>query len=454
MARAVTGWVASAALMLAALSPMRAGAETLADALISAYRNSNLLEQNRAVLRAADEDVAAAVAALRPVLGWIASSQYSKSQRLGEGTTNSLGLSLQWTLFDFGRGKISKEAARESVLATREALVGVEQNVLLAAVQAYMDVRSAVENVSINRNSVRVTGETLKAAQDRFDVGEVTRTDVAQAEAQLAATRASLAVAEGQLAAAREAYRAATGHYPGALAVPPRAPALPKGISEATSIAQRNHPSIRQAQHQVKVSELQVSLAAANRLPSVGLSGQFSLDEDGNDASSAGLQMQQTIYAGGALSSGHRKAIAGRDAAKAALLQGTVGVTQNVANAWAQIAVAQSQIAAIDRQVKAATVAYEGVKEEATLGARTTLDVLNAEQNLLDAQSSRISAVANLQVAYYSLLASMGLLTADHLGLPVPVFDPDAYYNAVRNAPLTSVQGRSLDRVLRATGKN
>ncbi|MFZ5752559.1 MAG: TolC family outer membrane protein [Pseudomonadota bacterium] len=454
MARTLKGVVAVAALSLGLLGGMRAGAETLADALISAYRNSNLLAQNRAVLRAADEDVAAALAALRPVLGWVASSQYAKSPRTGEGTTNSVGLSLQWTVLDFGRGKLSREIARESVLGTRQALVGVEQNVLLSAVQAYMDVRSAVESVAINRNSVRVTGETLKAAQDRFDVGEVTRTDVAQAEAQLAASRAALAAAEGQLAAAREAYRAATGHYPGALSVPPRAPALPRSVNEATAIAQRNHPAILQAQHQVKVAELQVAAAAAQRLPTVNLSGQVTRDEFGNDTSSAGLSLNQTIYAGGALSSAHRKAIAGRDAAKAGLLQTSVSISQNVANAWAQIAVARSQISAIDQQIRAATVAYQGVKEEAALGSRTTLDVLNAEQDLLDAQSSRISAVANLQVAYYSLLSAMGLLTADRLNLPVPSFDPDAYYNAVRNAPVSSVQGRSLDRILKATGKN
>jgi outer membrane protein len=164
--------------------------------------------------------------------------------------------------------------------------------------------------------------------------------------------------------------------------------------------------------------------------------------------------MSQTIYSGGRLSSAHRKALAGRDRARAGLLQTTTTIGQNAANSWASIEVARAQIRAIEQQVSAATVAYNGIREEATLGARTTLDVLDAEQELLRAQADRIDAEASLQVAIYSLLSSMGLLTAERLNLGVPIYDPAAYYNAVRNAPLTSVQGESLDRVLRAIGKN
>lgn len=171
-------------------------AETLSDALVLAYRNSNLLDQNQAVLRAADEDVASAVASLRPVFNYVLQSGYAKTGQ-GDGLATNLTLSGQMALYDFGRKKYSVDAAKETVLATREALVGVEQNVLLSAISAYFDVRSAAENVSINENSVSVIGEALKAAQDRFDVGEVTRTDVALAEAQLASARAGLAASQG-----------------------------------------------------------------------------------------------------------------------------------------------------------------------------------------------------------------------------------------------------------------
>lgn len=442
---------AIAAVTLAAAAP--ASAETLADALVLAYRNSNLLDQNQAVLRAADEDVATALASLRPVVNYVLQSGYAKTA-LGSGWANDLTVNANLTLFDFGRGQLGLDIAKETVLSTREALVGVEQGVLLDAVQAYMDVRSAAENVAITDNSVRVIGEALKAAQDRFDVGEVTRTDVAQAEARLAAARAGLASAQGRLAVAREAYKAATGQYPGRLSAAPKPPALPSSLDEAKAIAQRTHPSVRQAQRDVTVAELRVAAAAAERMPEVSLGGSVSSDLENDPTARVGLQMSQTIYAGGALSSGHRKAIAGRDAAKSALLQTGVSVTEAVGGAWANIAVARAQIEAIDRQIRAATVAYEGVNEEALLGARTTLDVLDAEQDLLDARASRIEADANLQVAYYGLLASMGLLTVDHLNLGVPTYDPAAYYNAVKDAPVTSVQGKSLDRVLKAIGKD
>ena len=431
-----------------------ARAETLADALISAYKNSNLLDQNRAVLRAADEDVASAVAALRPVLQWVAEVDLADTAQ-ANGLLSSLSLQGQVMLLDFGRSRIGIDIAKESVLATREALVGVEQNVLLAAVQAYFGVRSAVESVAINENSVRVVNEFVRATQDQFDVGEVTRTDVAQAEARLAAARAGLAAAQGQLAAAREGYNAATGHYPAPLAVAPRAPALPKSSDAAREIAQRTHPAILQAQHQAKVADMQISRAAAERMPELTGSIALSKNAEGRaDTGVAALELSQTIYSGGALAAGHRKAIAGRDAARAALLQVSVQIAQDVGNRWADIDVARAQISATDRQIEAATIAYEGVREEAKLGARTTLDVLNAEQELLDARAARISAEADLQIANYSLLAAMGLLTAERLNLGIPTYDPEAYYNAVKDAPATSVQGRSLDRVLQAIGKN
>ncbi len=430
-------------------------AETLADALISAYKSSNLLEQNRAVLRAADEDVATAVSALRPVLAFVASGDYRDPTNIGvDNLSASVALSASMTLFDSGRNRLGIDIAKESVLATREALVGVEQNVLLGAVQAYFGVRSAIENVAINENSVRVLGETLKATQDQFDVGEVTRTDVALAEAQLAAARATLAAAQGQLAAARESYKASTGHYPGPLAAAPRTPALPKSVDEAQRIALRTQPSILQAQHQVAAADVTVSLAAAQRLPTISADASLARTDNGTNNSSVGVQLTQPLYAGGQLSSVHRQAIAQRAASRSGLQQTSVLVAQSVANAWADIAVARAQISATERQISAATIAYDGVREEAKLGARTTLDVLNAEQSLLDARSSRITAVANLEVANYSLLASMGLLTVEHLNLGIPVYDPAAYYNAVKNAPPTSVQGKSLDRVLKAIGRN
>lgn len=439
----------------ALLAPVAVSAETLADALVSAYKNSNLLEQNRATLRAADEDVAQAVAKLRPVLQWTAAYDFQNSDLLAKATrTASTTLGASMTLFDFGRNKLNVEMKKETVLATREGLRSVEQSVLLSAIQAYSDVKSASEQVAINQNSVRVLNEELKASNDRFEVGEVTKTDVSLAQAQLASARASLAAAQGNLRSAREAYKAATGHYPGTLAAFPKVPGLPRTLDAARSIALRNHPSVKQLQHTVAVYDLAVDYARASRLPTI--SGTLGLKEaeGGVSSTTAGIEMRQTLYAGGGLISAQRQAIANDQSARAQLSQAGVTVSQGVANAWAAIDIARAQISAYDQQIKAARTAYQGVKEEALLGARTTLDVLSAEQDLLDAQAGRIDAAATLQVAYYQLLSAIGQLTVKDLKLGIPTYDPAGYYNSVRNAPLTlSPQGKRLDRVLQAIGK-
>ncbi|MFZ1479376.1 MAG: TolC family protein, partial [Paracoccaceae bacterium] len=197
------------------LGAVEARAETLADALIAAYRNSNLLDQNRAVLRAADEDMAVAVAALMPVISYTIQAGLTRNwtddffgnSTIIEETSASLTLSGEYLVLDFGRRDLGIDIAKGSVLATRHALVNVEQQVLLAAVQAYVEVRLTQEIIFLRQSNVRLITQELRAAQDRFDVGEVTRTDVAIAEARLAASRSALAAAEGDLLVAREAYK-------------------------------------------------------------------------------------------------------------------------------------------------------------------------------------------------------------------------------------------------------
>jgi outer membrane protein len=448
VARAAAASLAAAWVLVA---PVRA--ETLADTLADAYRNSNLLEQNRALLRAADEDVAAAVAALRPIVNFIASASYSEpAQR--DNLSSSIGLTAEITLFDFGANRLGVDAARESVLAARQGLLGLEQRVLLGAVSAYMDVVSANEFVRLRQANVRLIGEELRAANDRFEVGEVTRTDVSIAEARLAGARANLAAAEGDLRVAVETFRAAVGRAPGPLSGPGRAPQTAPSLEEAQAIAVRTHPAIRQAQHEVTVAELNAERARLGTRGRLVGDATVGLNNDGDTNASVGLSFRQPIYQGGRLSSLYRQALASRDAARANLLETRLTVERDVGTAWANLQVAEAQIAASEEQVRAAQVAFNGVQEEAELGARTTLDVLNAEQELLDARTARIDAGARQVVAVYALLSAMGLLTVEHLGLGVPVYDPQAYYNAVRTAPATSVQGRRLDRVLEALGRD
>jgi outer membrane protein len=455
--RQLFGAIAGAAIALAV--PAVTPAETLTDTLIAAYRNSNLLDQNRAVLRAADEDVAIAVSSLRPVVNFILQGGYgynevtSQDQLIvNEALSGNAQLAVEMLVYDFGRTQLAIEATRETVLATREALIGVEQGVLLAAVAAFVNVRLSEELVRLGENNVRVIGEELRAAQDRFEVGEITRTDVAQAESRLAQSRSNLVAAQGELAIAREAYRAATGAYPGRLTAPPPPPITAASLEAARRVAERTHPTIRQAQRQANAAELNVGRARAGMSPTIGLSATAEQDDAGLNTYTFGLQFNQTVYAGGRLAAVLRQAMAQRDQARAALLQSIVTVSENVGNAWARLDVARVRIEATQQQIDAAQVAFEGVREEATLGARTTLDVLNAEQDLLDARAERLRAEASRYIGVYDLLSAMGLLTVEHLKLGIPVYDPAAYYNAVRNAPAHSPQGRRLDRIMRSIG--
>jgi outer membrane protein len=464
------GMMKAAAVAVAGLmAALPAGAETLADAMVAAYRNSPLLDQNQAVLRAADEDLAGAVARLRPVVtlnGQIGAfrteSLYSERTAATQGLSTSLTLSAELALYDFGRGKLGVEIARESVLATRQDLVSTEQQVLFDVVNAYVTVRLRQEIVALRQNNVRLITQELRAARDRFEVGEITRTDVAIAEARLAEARSRLASAEGDLKVARESYKLAVGAYPGALAPLPKSPRIGKSLDEALATARQRHPFVLKAQHLVKVADLQVELAKAAMKPTVGLSGSVRLSDtdisgrqnEGRDQFdlNVGLGVNQTLYAGGALSSSYRRALAGKEAQRAGLHRTVAQVEQSVAAAWAGLEVFVASIEASNRQIEAAQTAFDGVKEEATLGARTTLDVLDAEQELLDARALRLEAEAGRYIAVYQILGNMGLLTARDLGLGVPLYDPEAYFDAVKRAPATSAQGKKLDEILKKIG--
>lgn len=448
-----TPLIRRAALALAlAAAPLPAAAETLADTLIAAYRNSNLLEQNRALLRAADEDVAQAVSLMRPVVEFSAGGSYA-SQRPDQ-LVGSLDLLAQLTLFDNGVNRLTVEAAKETVLATRQALVAREQQVLLSAVRAYVGVRLQEEILALRQANLRLVTQELRAAQDRFEVGEITRTDVALAEARLAASRSELVAAEGDLAIARENFLLAVGRAPGRLAAVPRLPRTADSIEAARRVAAQGHPLVRQAQHEVAAAQLGVARSKAGMGPTITAQAGIGVDDGrGEPRRSASVAFSQRLYAGGRLSSVYRQALARRDAARARLHQTVAEVNLGVGEAWANLRVAEASIVASDRQIRAAQTAFEGVREEARLGARTTLDVLDAEQDLLTARTNRVSAEATRIVQVYALLAAMGLLTVDHLGLGIPTYDPAAYYNAVKQAPATSAEGRALDRVLEKIGK-
>lgn len=458
--------VAAASLSLAAFQP--AYGETLSDALIGAFNHSGLLEQNRALLRAADEDVAIAMSALRPIVNFTGSLGRSVSQTTSSsgtvvndthGTTATIGIAAELLLYDGGQSKLAIEAAKENVLATRARLISLEQSVLLRAVQAFMNVRRNVETVVLRQSNVRLITQELRAARDRFEVGEITRTDVALAEARLAAGRSALAAAQGALISAEEEYRAAVGHKPGNLRPPSTLPKTANSVDAAKAIAVRNHPDMHAVQHDVSAADLNVARADAAKRGNLKLRGGVNSSHSftGSTKTNSGslsLEASVPIYQGGRLPALTRQAMARRDAARSGLHITRYQIEQNVGNAFAQLRVSSASREASERQIRAATVAFRGVREEANVGSRTTLDVLNAEQELLDARSGLIGVQADQFIAAYSALASMGLLTAKHLNLPVQQYDPTAYYNLVKDAPAKSVQGDKLDRVLRSLSKN
>ena len=279
-------------------------------------------DQNRALLRAADEDVASAAATLKPILRWSASltqnfgsirNSSSPVSIDNDDLTAAVSLAAELVLYDFGSRQFRVESAKETVLATREALLDIEQQILLRAVSAYMGVIEASEFVALRENNVRLLTQEQRAAQDRFEVGEVTRTDVSLAEAQLAQARSGLAAARGDLVSAIEEYRNVVGRAPGRLTQPPSLPAVREDVNAAKAVAVRNHPSMRAAQHQVAAADMLVKATEADMRPSVNLTGRLSLTEnlnanEFNRGGSIGLEAGQTIYQGGALSATNRQA--------------------------------------------------------------------------------------------------------------------------------------------------
>lgn len=465
--------MAAAATSALALGVFSAHAESLSDAMVSAYRTSGLLTQQRALLRAEDESVAVAVAGMRPVINYALNGAVNSSNRtswpasFSDGVTESISataqLSMDITVFNFGINALNVDLARENVLMTRDALIGVEQSVLLRAVQAFLNVRSAHETAMLQANNVRLITEELRAARDRFEVGEITQTDVSYAEAQLAAGRSNEAAARGQLMIAREEYKAATGHYPNGLQVPPPAPISVRSLAEAKAVARENHPDVLAQQRAVKVADMSVEIAHRSMLPRLTAGGTASrtltrthVSAADNTSLGVDLTLSGPIYQGGQLSALYRQAKARAAANRAALHVTVQNVEQSVANAWAQLAVAQASLQASEQQIRARRVALRGAREEATLGARTTLEVLSFEQDLLDAQAARISAQSNQYLAVYSLISAMGLLTADDLHLGIATYDPEAYFNAVKSAPIYDIspQGAKLDAIIETLGRS
>ena len=452
---------------LAAGFAIPAVGQTLPEALAASYRNSSILESSRALLRASDETVSQAVAVLRPAINLVATSQgrvvdSSSSQGMqgGDSLTGTLRLTMDLLLSDGGSQRLAVKAAEEGVLAARQTLVETEQNVILGAVRAYYDVLRYNRLLTLERNNLRLISTELDAARNRFQLGAITRTDVSAVEARLASARSAVALREGELSIARETYKLQVGEYPGTLEFSPLIVELPSSLEEAIEIARRNHPSIIRAQHTAAAADFNVQRSETVLNPRISLGGSVALDRDlerwsgsGSTTSTISLTANMPLYRGGANMALLRHGLAVSQQARFDLLQSVRTAEQRVASAWANFEIASASITARREQVEAAQIAYNGMREEASLGLRSTLDVLNTEQTLLSARTDLITAETSRDTAAYSLVASMGKLTAAELGLDVNLYDPGANYERVKTAPVASDRRMLLDKVLKRSGR-
>ena len=300
-----------------------------------------------------------------------------------------------------------------------------------------MGVLEGRETVRLRENNYSVIREELKATKDRYEVGEITRTDVALAEARLASSLSSLSAAKGQLVQSEAVFKNAVGISPQALISPMAMPVLPTTVEEAVSVAYSSHPELKQLQYQIKARKLTLKRVKASSKAKLTLNGDIGLSDSDVQPdtlqASIGLNLSGTIYQGGSIPARERQALANMQAVRSSLHVQMAAIEQRVSSSFAMLEVAKASRAAIEKQIEAAEVAFNGVKQEASLGARTTLDVLNTEQELLDAKSQLINAIYNEYLAGFDVLSASGLLTVEHLNLPVARYNPEDYYKSIVN---------------------
>ncbi|MEO5774489.1 MAG: TolC family outer membrane protein [Sphingomicrobium sp.] len=439
--------------MIAALMAGTASADTLREALASTYRSNPTLTGQRETLRATDAGVAIARAAGRPQVSASVGvnrdiSQSGSLRRLGKGPYLSSGVDLSYPLFNGGSVRNNIAAAKTRVDAGRATLRAVEGDVFTEAVAAYMDVIRDRAIVELNANNVRVLTTNLEATRDRFEIGDLTRTDVAQSEARLQLGRSSLATAQGRASTSEQNYRRVIGHAPGVLAPPPPLPPLPATGDEAVRIALVNNPDLIAVNRQAMAAGYDVRVARAARLPTVSgvasgdyvntLGGSVGTDFSGasnarsGTATSIGLNSRIPLYQGGLPSARIRQA----QAFEGQVLEQVIGTERAVVaqtqSAFATYTAAQNAIQSNTVAVQANELALEGARAERSVGTRTVLDVLNAEQELLQSQVALVSAKRDAYVAGFQLLNAMGQAEADDLGLDGgPLYDPLGNYRRV-----------------------
>jgi outer membrane protein len=438
------------------LGDSEARADTLEWALVQAYQNNPSLNAQRATLRATDENVPQALSGYRPKLSITANGGYNYTnatqlfpvggvatsiQFAEQFASRGVGATGTYTLFNGFQTANRTRQAESQVEGARETLRVTEQQVLLDAATAYMNLLRDQAILDLNRRNVEVLTEQLKQTRDRFNVGEVTRTDVAQAESRLAAGRSSLLGAQSNFVTSQANYRRVIGVDSGRLAPGTPVDRLSPGVlAKAIAQGQAQSPSVLAAMYGVDIAALAVKISEGSLYPNLTVTasasqGQYPAFEviKETQASIVGA-LTIPIYQGGAEYSAIRQS-------KETLGQQRLNLDINrdqaratVVQSWGQLDAAKAQIEATTAQVNAAEIALNGVREEARVGQRTTLDVLNAQQELVNARVALVTAQHDRVVASYTLLAAVGGLSMPRLGLNVLIYDPMVHYQQVRDA--------------------
>ena len=420
-------------------------AETIKGALAKAYENNSSLNSARAGVRVSDEDVAIAKSGYRPTVEGTAGATYSSTGG-NQNSASSVGITVKQTLFDGFRTKNGVAAAEAGVLAQRESLRNTEQDVLLNAVTAYMDVIRDRKVAAFRKKNLSFLQEQVRAADARFEVGEGTRTDVAQASAGRSAAVAQLNAAEAQAKSSAATYRQIVGDEPGKLqSAGSIAKLLPKSIGRAIEISTTEHPAILARFRNVDATEFGVKVAEGALLPTLGAQAgierkssynsdiEFSNQNGASKTASVGVQLTVPIYQGGRASAQVRKEKERLGQARIDVDVARDQVRAAVTSSWTQMQAAQASVAANKELVAAAQLALDGVIEERKVGQRTTLDVLNAQKDVTDARISLVDSERNVVVASYAVLSSIGRLNVRRLGLGVAEHKPEEHYKAVKD---------------------
>lgn len=428
-----------------------AQAETLADAIALAYQTNPTLQQQRASARITDEGVVQAKTGFRPTIGGQLDVTGSDTNPPGSASNvkisgSSATVSISQPLYTGGRASANLSAAESDVMASRETLRSVEQSVLVSVVQAYVDVRRDQERLRIAKENVAVLQRQLDESNARFDVGEITRTDVAQSQARLAAAKAGLSAAQAQLEVSRAGYAATVGQTPSELAPEPTlAGLLPGSVDQAFEAAQTTNPGVTSARFNEQAAAARVAVAKAGYRPTVsaraGLgyaadrtSGVGSQFDDYSRTVSGAITASVPIFTGGLTTSQVRAANERENAARSATEGAKRTAIQQVSNAWSNLLASRAQLVSNEEQVRATRIAFEGVRQEQQVGLRTTLDVLNAQLELSNAELALVGARRDEYVASAVVLQAMGQLDVSKLSATTTAYDPKTSYERVTHS--------------------